>query len=131
MVVRAILATSLDESFFILRGKMAEEPGPPEEVTDNCFKGLGVNTRKIPMNRDNEVESFYHLAPLQSDVLSKPSLDAIPGHGTAETARHRQAQTCFGARVATDIQSEGPRGYLLTSPHHRTKLPGGAKAIRP
>lgn len=40
------------------------------------------------MNRDNEVETFYHLAPLQSDVLSKSSLDSIPSHGTAEAARH-------------------------------------------
>ncbi len=130
MIVRAILATSVDEFFFMLRGKTAEESGPLEEVPDNRLEGLGVQVREVSMNRDHQVEPLYHFASLESDVLSKPSLDTIPGHRTAEPPSHGQAQTPFRAAVAADIEGEVPRGNLLAGTHHCPKLPRSANAIR-
>jgi hypothetical protein len=49
MHFRAILVVGVDEFFCMLRGKVPDDPGPPEEVPHNRSKGLVVHFREVSM----------------------------------------------------------------------------------
>lgn len=75
----------------MLSGMVSEEPGSLEEIPDHSSKCFGVYTREVPMHHHHQIEPLNHLAPVQANILAKPSLYPVPGNRTAKSTRDGQA----------------------------------------
>lgn len=110
---------------------MPEEPGPPVEFSYNRLEGLRAHARDIPFRHDNHVDPLWHLAPVEAEVLSKPSLYTIPDHRTTELASDCQAEPPPGAATAAHEEAEASAGNLFGAPYYFSKFPRSTNPMRP
>lgn len=100
MVFRANLIPDVGVFFCMLREKIPEDTGPPEEVPHNRPKDLVVHPGQVPMYHDNEIESLRQAAHVEPEVLTQATLYAIPGYRPTDTTADGEPQPCFHAVAA-------------------------------
>ncbi len=115
----------------MLRGRMLEEFGPPEELRHDCPEGIGIRPRGIPMHHDNQINPLRHMVSMKAHVLPQASLDPIPRHRAPETARNGQAETSSWAGLALDVDTQASPGHLFTAADDCLEFLRRPNAIRP
>ena len=109
---------------------MPDDPGSPKEIPHNGLKGFVVHFREVAMNHHDEVEPSRHPAHVEPEVLSQPSPHTIPGHRSANTTAHGEAQTRLRSRAALDEEAQTFPGNLFAAPQDFPKLTLPTNAFR-
>lgn len=106
----------VDEFFCMLREKMPDVSGPPEEISHDRSKALVVYLGEVSVHDNNKVEPFRYAVHVEPEVFAQPPLHAVPRHRSTNTTADGHAQACIRSGAVPDEEAQPSPGNLFTPP---------------